>query len=197
MFADMNSKLHNCQERKILKFLVKPDYTLNCIYNSAGRACTPSKMPSYGRGGAGNIQAVEQANAKIFADLEANQATAETQNKEPLPTDYLEREQQQYVHTGRGGMGNYASPRDLKDNGVTMDRDSTSQVANDSARTPGRGGAGNYAFGASQSQRRAAQERLKEDQSRERLKLEIEKSVKETLAMPQKAKVPGGEPHRL
>lgn len=178
-------------------------------------------MPSTGRGGAGNIQAISAENARVSADLEANQQSAESDHKGPLPSDYLERDEQQYAHTGRGGAGNYYSPKELSQTGnfsgagsshilgegtvppassssgrrgSAVGNGSSAQPAQEPMRTYGRGGAGNYAYGVSESEERAARKRMEDEQKREQLKADIEKGVKENLAMPQKAKLPGGEP---
>ncbi|EMD01139.1 hypothetical protein BAUCODRAFT_29542 [Baudoinia panamericana UAMH 10762] len=178
-------------------------------------------MPAYGRGGAGNILSIEQENARASADLEANQQAAESDQKGPLPTDYLEKSEQQYAHTGRGGMGNYYSPRDLSETGhfndahrshILGEGTSAPPATGDSTgngppsygagpsdieppRKHGRGGAGNYAFGVSESEERAAQRRLEQEKRQEQLKADIEKGVKESLAAPPKAKLPGGNPY--
>lgn len=178
-----------------------------------------SKMP-YGRGGAGNIQALEQENARVSADLEANQQAAESDRKGRLPAQHPEREEQQYAHTGRGGMGNFFSPKELSRTGNFSDAhrshilgDGTQPPAESAeqmqdappsynaalsnaapTRTVGRGGAGNYSFGVSESEEKAARKRIEDEKMREKLKEEIEAGVKDQLAMPPKAKLPGGEP---
>ena len=152
-------------------------------------------MPSYGRGGSGNFQAVEKENAKVAADLEANQAAADTYSRNPLQSDYLKREPAQYAYTGRGGAGNLYSPQELKESRATPGGEPTSWSETTSTRTHGRGGAGNYEYGLGESEQRAAQKKAEEEQSREKLKQDIEKGVMENLAMPQKAKLPGAEPY--
>ena len=185
---------------------------------------------SYGRGGAGNIQ---EANAAISADLEANQQSAD---------EYLDpshglssTEQPSYAHLGRGGAGNYYSPKELVEKGNFHGANS-SHVLGDGTPTPsesqkagpvgasstdslgttkewkdtsphgadsfasgnfgqtgayrGRGGAGNYALSQADAKRQQEQENEKE---KERLKKEIEKSVQDVLARPEKAKTAGGE----
>lgn len=75
-------------------------------------------MAPYGRGGAGNYeQAISRENEKINNDLEANQSAAETAGVNYIPPDIAERSEAQYAHTGRGGAGNYYSPRDLAESG--------------------------------------------------------------------------------
>lgn len=46
-----------------------------------------------------------------------------------------------------------------------------------------------------EDEERAARKRIRENEAREKLKAEVEKGVKESLAMPQKAKLPGEEPY--
>ena len=172
------------------------------------------------RGGAGNILAREQENARISKDLEANQQAAEA-----ALTDHgnASREQQRYAHSGRGGAGNYYSPQELSQTGHFSDAhrshivgdgtlppaDRTSSTATGGAappsynsvqagsgpsRTVGRGGAGNWMFGVSEDEATAARKRMEEEKKREQLKADVEKGVKEALAEPPKAKLPGGEP---
>jgi hypothetical protein len=75
-------------------------------------------MAPYGRGGAGNYeQAISRENEKINNDLEANQSAAETAGVNYIPPDIAERSEAQYAHTGRGGAGNYYSPRELVEQG--------------------------------------------------------------------------------
>jgi len=59
----------------------------------------------------------------------------------------------------------------------------------------GRGGVGNMTFGMADDEVRAAERRMQQEKIKEKLKADVEKGVKESLAMPQKAKLPGGEPY--
>lgn len=140
-------------------------------------------MP-YGRGGAGNIYAAEQAKARITADLEANHAATDSY-KEPLPADYLRHEQQQYAHTGRGGSGNYYSPKELTRTGQFSDTHKSQ--SNESSRI-GRGGAGNYTFAVSDSEEQARR-RMEEEGKCQKLQRDVEKGVNQSLTMPPKAKL--------
>ena len=173
---------------------------------------------AYGRGGAGNIDAAAQETARASADPEANQRGAQVNRQQGPPEDVIAREEQQYQHLGRGGAGNYYSPKDLSKSGNFSDAhrshilgDGTLQPASSIAADPssappsynaakpsteavrsyGRGGAGNYSYGAAESE--AARKKAQEEKVRERLQADIEKSVQETLVMPQKAKLPHGE----
>jgi hypothetical protein len=74
-------------------------------------------MAPYGRGGAGNYEAIKRENEKINNDLEASQSAAETAGVNYIPPDIAERGEAQYAHTGRGGAGNYYSPRELVEHG--------------------------------------------------------------------------------
>ena len=138
----------------------------------------------------------------------------------------MEKEEQQYAHTGRGGMGNYYSPKELSQTGHFSDAHrshilgdgtlppvdaadksggstgappsyNTAQPAAEQTRTVGRGGAGNFFFGVSESEEKAARKRIEEEKRREKLKEDIERGVQDQLAMPPKAKLPGGEPFEV
>ena len=171
---------------------------------------------AYGRGGVGNIQALEQETARVAADLEANQQAAGASSQyNALPG----KEEPKFAHTGRGGMGNYYSPEELSQTGHFSDAHrshipgdgtqqpptepgrestgppsySTTQASAAPTRMVGRGGAGNFSFGVSESEERAARKRMADEKKREVLTGEIEKGVKEQLAVPPKAKLSGVE----
>lgn len=178
---------------------------------------------AYGRGGAGNFQAVVQEKARIAKDVEANQHAVES-NTEGLPAVNTDCQEQQYAHTGRGGIGNWYSPKELKEKGHFSDAhrshilgdgtqapaDSTDSGAPPSyntaapsvetTRTYGRGGAGNFSFGVSEGEERMARKRMQQEETKEKLKADIEKDVQDSLAMPEKAKIsenaklPRGDP---
>ena len=165
-------------------------------------------MPSFGRGGVGNIEALQREKERVSQDVEAQQSNAdkhlESQHSEPAQV-------QEYAHLGRGGMGNYYSPKELVETGKfssTASRDSppekTDQNSSQSSTQPprtglsrmvGRGGAGNYEWGDAESRTHAALTQAEEDKKQEQIKAMVEEGVKEQLAFPQKAKVPGGEPY--
>lgn len=156
-----------------------------------------------GRGGAGNILAVQQEKARVASDVEANlpptvdsaaAAGSAAAGSAAAPTPI-----QDYAHSGRGGAGNYYSPKDLKETGRFSDRNPVVQASgaaqnhNHASPSPapvaryGRGGAGNMSFGASESEEKAAAdaERLKRE------KIEVEtREAGESIAMPAKAKLP-------
>ena len=174
-------------------------------------------MP-YGRGGAGNIYAVEQETARVQADLEANNSSSNI--KDGQPTDQTRQGEQQYAHSGRGGAGNYYSPQTLTETG-SFNNATRSHILGDGTQAPaatanspdinassnntgeqsssglsrkvGRGGAGNYAFGVSESEEKAALKRLDEEQRRQQVQADVEKGVEEMLAPPPKARVTGLE----
>lgn len=160
-----------------------------------------------GRGGAGNILAVQQENERVAADLEANQSAAGSY-AQPTPI----RNEPQYAHSGRGGAGNFYSPKELSQNGQYKDTDfgngtqdsrlatadpfSNAKPLSGPTRTYGRGGVGNYTYDASENQEQALRRRIQEDEDKQqKLKADIEAGVKETLAMPPKAKLPGEQPY--
>jgi len=181
-------------------------------------------MP-YGRGGAGNIYAVEQEATRIKSDVEANHSTVASSsagaNDEEPPTDQMRQGEQQYAHTGRGGAGNYYSPQQLTETGsfsnaarshiigdgtqapstLTQGRipennaasyaTSSEQQSSGLTRKVGRGGAGNYTFGVSESE--AARKRIYEEQRRQQVQADVEKGVETMLAPPPKARVTGAE----
>ena len=174
-------------------------------------------MAPFGRGGAGNIEAVQKENERINNDLEASQSAADNVGNDFVPPADIQRDEQQYAHTGRGGAGNYYSPKDLNQKGNFSDAhrshipgDGTLAPAEGStappsynavssgteaARKTGRGGAGNYDFGINEAETKAARRRREEDEKQARLKQDIEKGVQESLAFPSKAKLSGGEPY--
>lgn len=173
-------------------------------------------MAPYGRGGAGNYEAIQRENEKVNNDLERSQSTAEKAGINYIPPDIAERSEAQYAHTGRGGAGNYYSPRDLVENG-NFSGAQTSHILGDGTPAPssdnvkpaaapaagsgpvptaktGRGGAGNFEWGTSEADRKAAQQQEEADRRQQQLKDDVEKGVKDNLAFPSKAKLPGGEP---
>ncbi|GAB7358018.1 hypothetical protein MBLNU230_g0183t1 [Neophaeotheca triangularis] len=187
-------------------------------------------MPAYGRGGAGNIQAVDAENARVAQDLEANQANAEASLQPSSLSDMMAREEQQYAHSGRGGAGNYYSPKELSETGKFSDAQ-RSHILGDGTAEPaeagaaggeqphsysaapraagsstgsgavgkqGRGGAGNISYGLNEQDEARARwylQREEEQRRRKELSQDVEKGVKESLAEPPKAKLPGGQPY--
>ena len=74
------------------------------------------------------------------------------------------------------------------------DRYNTVRSSVEPTRIVGRGGAGNYSFGVSESEEKAARKRIEDEKKRDKLQEDIETGVKEQLAVPPKAKLSGGEP---
>ncbi|CAD0083860.1 unnamed protein product [Aureobasidium vineae] len=163
-------------------------------------------MPAFGRGGAGNIEALNATkttnatNEKISADLERNQQNAE----EYAGTAHPALHNQEYAHTGRGGAGNYYSPRELNATGK-FEGANTSHVLGDGTPAPktetnkdkettgvrhGRGGMGNFFGGDEDSGKKQEEEARKQEE----LKQQIERGVDDVLSRPEKARLPGGEP---
>lgn len=177
-------------------------------------------MPPYGRGGAGNYEQVQRENEKISHDLESNQSAADNANNSFLPPDIAEKGEPQYAHTGRGGAGNYYSPQDLTQTGNFAGAQ-TSHILGDGTPAPaddarpaaapavggmgsavggvtpktGRGGAGNFDFGINEAERKAAREHEQADHKQQQLRDDVEKGVKDQLAFPSKARLPGAEPY--
>nr|POE88327.1 hypothetical protein CFP56_11556 [Quercus suber] len=165
---------------------------------------------AYGRGGAGNIQAVAEQIAASKADLEANNLPAI--NSYPSATAHAARDEAQYAHSGRGGAGNYYSPKDLAARGEFAGAGS-SHILGDGTPAPaastaakqvpsavkasGRGGAGNFLFGIGESEAQAAAKREEDERRASALKEDIAKVVEEALPMPEKAKLPASEPFEL
>lgn len=181
------------------------------------QADTSPTMAPYGRGGAGNYEAIQRENEKISKDLEANQSAADNATNDYAPPDIAEKSEAQYAHTGRGGAGNYYSPQDLSQKGNFVGAQ-TSHILGDGTPAPsentrpaaapaatgtlggpppktGRGGAGNFDFGINEAERKAARQHEEADRRQQQLKEDVEKGVKENLAFPSKAKLPGGEPY--
>jgi hypothetical protein len=155
-------------------------------------------MPSYGRGGVGNIQAVAQQSERIAADVESNESIEESITASHI-SDIIQRERHQYVYAGRGGAGNFYNADEMKETqpsdgirGAKPTKASSSMSTN----VAGRGGAGNYQFAAIGNEQQIVTERMKEQQTREKLKQDIVKDVSEQLAMPQKAKLPRSQMHK-
>lgn len=158
---------------------------------------------SYGRGGAGNIQAVAERAARAGSDLEAPiQPGADSY---PAASDNTHNSEPQYAHSGRGGAGNYYSPADLAAKGEFAGA-SSSHIPGDGTPAPapsthvpavkatGRGGAGNFLFGPSENEELAARKEQEDGKKAEALKESVAKGVEEQLAMPEKAKLPSSEP---
>ncbi|KAF2767081.1 hypothetical protein EJ03DRAFT_337913 [Teratosphaeria nubilosa] len=172
-------------------------------------------MP-YGRGGFGNVQAVEQNIARMSADLEASHPDLETRSTSFVQETQGNKERQ-HAHTGRGGSGNYYSPQELRSKGHFSDAH-RSHILGDGTRPPaesadaldggseppsysmaqhtaqpprkiGRGGAGNISFGMTEDEERTARKRLKQQEHQEKLRAEIEKGVHNSLAIPQPVKL--------
>ncbi|KAF2738803.1 hypothetical protein EJ04DRAFT_26988 [Polyplosphaeria fusca] len=154
-------------------------------------------MPSWGRGGAGNIVSEEQVkeqNRKIAEDLEANRPLAASaappaqSSPDPPP---------EYSHMGRGGAGNWFQPKELEQSGsFSQASDSTAQptTSKPNVSTPwhpdnqelpvaraGRGGAGNFVWKDEDKER---QEREQQVKAKERLNEQVEKDVEFGLQKP-------------
>ena len=184
----MLSRTFTCRSRSFQKGICFKNF----LYHSKQLNKVVFIMPSYGRGGVGNIQAVAQQAESLVADVEANETSAEAITANDPSSGGLPRERQQYVHAGRGGAGNLYTadqrqeqqPSDGSSGGKPMEArpGMSSTVA-------GRGGAGNYEFAVTASEQQMAMQRQKEEEMREMLKEDIVKDVGEQLAVPPKAKL--------
>lgn len=165
-------------------------------------------MP-YGRGGAGNIEALQREREQAAADVEAQQPKVLPNQPDSTSVDHSE--PPQYAHTGRGGAGNYYSPRELATTGSfagteVVDSDQTTasagrrcsivsvqQSAAPTVHKVGRGGAGNYDFSA-QARESSAPEG---EQSKQRdIESSVVQDVEEQLAVPPKARIPDAGVYR-
>lgn len=145
----------------------------------------------YGRGGAGNLQAVAQRKERAASDLEANENVDEALSA-GNEIEVSQRETQQYVQAGRGGAGNYHAASDIKEQQLLKHIPSSKLVEafqEEGSRTAGRGGAGNYYFAAIKAKEAAALDKAKEDLSRAKISQDVEKGVRDQLAMPQQARL--------
>lgn len=148
-------------------------------------------MPSYGRGGAGNIEAVSRDKERITTDLEANEDAKESISAGQLP-NISQGSSQQYARAGRGGAGNFYSTKektDLQPLDGPDDSKTTKTYLSQSTQTLGRGGAGNYEFAVDRSREAAILEEANVQLSKGRITQDIEKDVEQQLAIPQKAKL--------
>jgi len=195
-------------------------------------------MPAYGRGGAGNIEAASSV-LPPSTSTQPQPTTTTTSQTAAVPTSTADLEKslteaeahlsshhalasyagtahpalhsQEYAHMGRGGAGNYYSPRELQMKGEFAGA-GTSHVLGDGTPVPkgevggaaaekdvsggggggayrGRGGAGNYSFGGvSEGEERASRRRIEEMERKERgVREEVLRGVEEGLARPEKA----------
>jgi len=146
-----------------------------------------------GRGGAGNFYSPKDiedvSKAAESSDLEA-QSLPQTETDTVIPSQ--PREAPEYLHTGRGGAGNWIQPSTLTSSGLTQTSTSpaTSKTGNNQIRGPskpmyrgGRGGAGNYVD--PEAEEREARE--KEEVERRRVEESVERDVERGLARPERA----------
>ncbi|KAK4968075.1 hypothetical protein LTR66_011541 [Elasticomyces elasticus] len=110
-------------------------------------------MPTFGRGGAGNIineSELSKANSGFSQDLEANRhttTTTMTTADDPAAQATPSSTQQDYAHMGRGGAGNYYSPKDLGATGRFSDAH-RSHIVGDGTLAPASGRADAVGAGA-------------------------------------------------
>ena len=146
-------------------------------------------MPAYGRGGAGNIQAVAVETARITEDVEAN-GTTEHFSGSPS-TIGLRNGDQQYVHGGRGGAGNLHNATDLKHVQVPEEMMAGNAPASQSPsnKVPGRGGAGNYEFAMFSKNQQDALDAASKEATRRQIEQETETNINNLLTLPTKARI--------
>lgn len=166
-------------------------------------------MPTWGRGGAGNIvsdEQIKEQNKRIAEDVEANRplassAAAPAQSSPSQPADYS--------HMGRGGAGNWYQPKELEQSGsFNQPPDSTTlpTTSKPNISTPwhpetqempvaraGRGGAGNFVW---KDEDKARREREQEERAREVVSDKVEKDVELGLQKPGAAVLGGAKAGR-
>ncbi|KAI9891100.1 MAG: hypothetical protein M1814_003299 [Vezdaea aestivalis] len=148
-----------------------------------------------GRGGAGNFYTksdIAKQEARLSADVEAQTApltSSETmQSVAATPSS-----QNAYAHMGRGGAGNFYSPKDLPVKGEFSGQvDGTAPSVGQVEVTRGyvgRGGAGNYTSAERRSgeQRRSGEGKRSGEQRRSADERRIAQDVEQGLEKPEKA----------
>lgn len=151
-----------------------------------------------GRGGAGNFYTKQEleiaSKAATLHDIES-QSNHQTIN-DLTRADITSNPPPEYLHTGRGGAGNWVQPKTLESKGFAQEESpnststssslfGTKRVAGQSKPTyrGGRGGAGNYAdYEAEEKARKEAEEKVRVDVERR-----VERDVEAGLARPPRA----------
>lgn len=152
-------------------------------------------MPTWGRGGAGNIVSdaqMQDQSKKIAEDLEANRSP--TSSAAPPATSTPA---QDYAHMGRGGAGNWCQPAELEREGeFTQPLDSTALPTSSKplVSTPwhpetqelpvarvGRGGAGNFVWKDEERERKRA---IEQEKVKAQVDEKVERDVELGLAKP-------------
>lgn len=164
-----------------------------------------------GRGGAGNWQAAQQETEKVQADVEADRSLS---SSAAGSIHVVSREQREHAYSGRGGSGNWYSPKELHQNGtfqdlvlggspapqdnnttnITTTNNNNNSSSSSVTRKLGRGGAGNMTFGVTEDEERALRRCQEEQQKGKDISSHVEATVNATLAEPPKAKLPAGPP---
>ncbi|KAH6719961.1 hypothetical protein DL95DRAFT_145699 [Leptodontidium sp. 2 PMI_412] len=152
-----------------------------------------------GRGGAGNYYSKQDIvdATKNTGDIESQTPSSTTVNtstshSSPAP---------EYLHTGRGGAGNWVQPSELKSHGLTQQsEDMHSTATTRPAEAPaqrvlgsskptyrgGRGGAGNY-FDDGEEKRRVEEEERREREREREVQGRVEEDVERGLKRPERA----------
>lgn len=147
-------------------------------------------MPYYGRGGAGNIQAAAQEQARLASDTEAQLADTE----QPLSASASSvQDEQAYQRSGRGGAGNYfAASDDAKLPASQADIEAASRPTSPGKGPPkyGRGGAGNINYASGEKADQDAVAKNEEQKLQERVSKAAESFVEQEIQVPEKARLP-------
>ncbi|KAF8864196.1 hypothetical protein BDZ45DRAFT_57028 [Acephala macrosclerotiorum] len=137
-----------------------------------------------GRGGVGNFHSRPSldevgANKDIEAQIESPLSLTRSTSATNPPPDY--------VHTGRGGAGNWVQPKDLASQGLAQE--SPISYSNPGAAKPsykgGRGGAGNYRTEDAKEEER--KRRNEEERRRMEVQRVVQRDVESGLARPERA----------
>jgi hypothetical protein len=150
-----------------------------------------------------DLRDIHQHNcANISAqDIEANRSTstATAPASRTATSEQLSDASQDYAHMGRGGAGNWYEPKELQKEGTFVQPTDATGIPTSSkpqVSTPwhpenqelpvaraGRGGAGNFVWRSAQGEEAGKKER-EEEERREGLRVQAEKSVEGSLARP-------------
>lgn len=147
-------------------------------------------MPYYGRGGAGNIQAAAQEQARLASDTEAQ--LADTEQALSASASSVQ-DEQAYQRSGRGGAGNYfTASDDAKLPASQADIEAASRPMSPGKGPPkyGRGGAGNINYASGEKADQDAVVKDEEQKLQERVSKAAESFVEQEIQVPEKARLP-------
>ncbi|KAE8451300.1 hypothetical protein EG329_004465 [Mollisiaceae sp. DMI_Dod_QoI] len=148
-----------------------------------------------GRGGAGNFHSkasvegaskAEDLESQVYINTSSNSINDLTRRisaTNPPP---------EYVHTGRGGAGNWVQPKELHAQGLTQEstpigQDASQRILVSSKPTyrGGRGGAGNYV--STEADEKEMERKEQEEKKRVEVQRAVERDVESGLARPERA----------